>query len=175
MIDSKKHFRCLESMYQAAPLNDFYSPIMAISDGAADISIDIDKKFFHAGQAVHGSVYFKMLDDAAFFAANSLEPDVFVLTTSFTTYLTKPISSGKMRAVGKVVNKNRSQFIAEAVVYNAKDQEIGRGNGIFVRSKVKLVDVDGTRDVTKVTYSTHLPIRSDSAQENAYLFELIGY
>ena len=142
-MQGNDHFRRLENMYQAAPLNDYYSPTMTISEGSAEIIMDVDKKFFHAGQAVHGSVYFKMLDDAAFFAANSLETEVFVLTTSFTTYLTKPISSGKMRAVGKVVNKNRSQFIAEAIVYNAKDQEIGRGNGIFVRSKVNLIDADG--------------------------------
>lgn len=142
-MQSNNHFQRLESMYQAAPLNDYYSPIMKVGEGSAEITMNVDKKFFHAGQAVHGSVYFKMLDDAAFFAANSLETEVFVLTTSFTTYLTKPISSGKMRAVGKVVNKNRSQFITEAVVYNAKDQEIGRGNGIFVRSKVKLIDVEG--------------------------------
>ncbi len=148
-MDYEGHYRRLENMYQAAPLNDYYLPIMTVSDGSAEISIDIDKKFFHAGQAVHGSVYFKMLDDAAFFAANSLESDFFVLTTSFTTYLTKPISSGKMKAVGKVVNRNRSQFIAEAIVYNAKDQEIGRGNGIFVRSKVRLLDVDGYNQAIK--------------------------
>ena len=142
-MQSNNHFRCLENMYRAAPLNDYYLPTMTVSEGSAEISIDVDRKFFHAGQAVHGSVYFKMLDDAAFFAANSLETEVFVLTTSFTTYLTKPISNGKMHAVGKVVNKNRSQFIAEAVVYNDKAQEIGRGNGIFVRSKIKLIDVDG--------------------------------
>ena len=138
-----EHYRRLESMYQAAPLNDYYNPVMSISDGNAEIAIDIDKKYFHAGQAVHGSVYFKMLDDAAFFAANSLETEFFVLTTSFTTYLTKPISSGSMKAIGKVVNKNRTQFIAESVVYNGKGQEIGRGNGIFVRSRNKLMDVEG--------------------------------
>jgi len=142
-MESNNHYQRLENMYQAAPLNDYYSPTMTVGEGSAEITIDVEKKFFHAGQAVHGSVYFKMLDDAAFFATNSLETEVFVLTTSFTTYLTKPISSGKMRAVGKVVNKNRSQFIAEAVVYNDKGEEIGRGNGIFVRSKINLVDVDG--------------------------------
>lgn len=138
-----EHYQRLQSMYQAAPLNDFYSPTMTVSEGGAEISIELNPKYFHAGQAVHGSVYFKMLDDAAFFAANSLEPDYFVLTTSFTTYLTRPISTGTMKAVGKVVNKNRTQFIAEAVVYNSKEQEVGRGNGIFVRSKSKLMDVDG--------------------------------
>jgi len=145
-MDNKQHFRCLENMYQAAPINEFFMPSMIVSDSAAEISMKIDPRFFHAGQAVHGSVYFKMLDDAAFFAANSLEQEVFVLTTSFTTYLTKPISSGSMRAIGKVVNKNRSQFIAESVIFNSKDEEIGRGNGIFVRSKVKLIDVVGYKE-----------------------------
>ena len=142
-MDQIEHFKRLENMYQAAPLYEFYSPVMTVSKGQAEISIELDPKFFHAGQAVHGSVYFKMLDDAAFFAANSLEQDFFVLTTSFTTYLTKPISNGSMKAVGKIANYNRSQFIAEAVVYNSRDQEIGRGNGIFVRSNKKLMDVAG--------------------------------
>ncbi len=145
-MDQLEHFKRLENMYQAAPLNDFYLPVMKVSEGHAEISMDLNPKMFHAGQAVHGSVYFKMLDDAAFFAANSLEPEFFVLTTSFTTYLTKPISSGTMKAVGKIANYNRTQFIAEAVVYNSRNQEVGRGNGIFVRSNKKLMDVAGYKD-----------------------------
>ncbi len=145
-MDPLEHFKRLENMYQAAPLNDFYSPVMTVSKGQAEISIELAPKLFHAGQAVHGSVYFKMLDDAAFFAASSLEPDFFVLTTSFTTYLTKPISKGTMKAVGKIANYNRTQFIAEAIVYNSREQEVGRGNGIFVRSNKKLMDVAGYQD-----------------------------
>jgi acyl-coenzyme A thioesterase PaaI-like protein len=79
-----------------------------------------------------------MLDDAAFFAANSLERDVFVLTTSFTTYLTRPVSSGRLRSVGRVVNRNKSQFIAESVLHDSEGNEIGRGSGVFVRSKIPL-------------------------------------
>lgn len=138
-----QHFRALEAMYQAAPINEFYKPTMTVSEGEAIIEIDVKKEFFHAAHAVHGSSYFKMLDDAAFFAANSLEAEVFVLTTSFTTYITRPISEGRMIAKGKVVNQNKSQFIAEAVVYDDKENEIGRGNGIFVRSKLRLVDAMG--------------------------------
>jgi len=149
-MEKNEHFHRLENMYQAAPLNDFYSPRMRVSEGTAEITIDLDSKYFHAGQAVHGSVYFKMLDDAAFFAANSLEAEFFVLTTSFTTYLTKPISTGVMKAVGRVVNKNRTQFISEAIVYNSRGQEVGRGNGIFVRSQSKLMDVDGYKDPINV-------------------------
>ena len=103
----------------------------------------MSEKLFHSAQAVHGSVYFKMLDDAAFFAASSLEKEVFVLTTSFTTYLTRPVSSGLLRSVGRVVNQNKSQLIAEAVVYDAQGNEVGRGSGIFVRGRVPLLEVPG--------------------------------
>lgn len=138
-----QHYAALESMYQAAPINTIYQPRMTVTEGAAVIEIDVKPELFHAAHAVHGSSYFKMLDDAAFFAANSLEPDVFVLTTSFTTYITRPISEGKMVAKGKVVNQNKSQFIAEAIVYDGSGIEIGRGNGIFVRSKMRLEDAMG--------------------------------
>ena len=140
---NRTHFTKLQQMYLSAPFNLLFEPTIVVSHGAAEICIEIKPDYHHAANAVHGSVYFKMLDDAAYFAANSLEINYFMLTTSFTTYLTKPVSSGQMRAVGKVVNQNRSQTIAEAVVYNNKDEEIGRGNGIFVRSNNQLINVQG--------------------------------
>lgn len=142
-MSDKSHFEKLESMYVAAPVNDIYAPLINVSKGEAVIEIELSDKYHHSAGAVHGSVYFKMLDDAAFFAANSLEKQFFVLTTSFTTYLTRPVVAGKMKAVGKVVNMNKSQFIAESIVYDARDREIGRGNGIFVRGKLPLVDAAG--------------------------------
>jgi len=142
-MTSQTHFSSLENMYQSAPTNDYYAPRIHINEHECVIEIDVQEKFFHAAGATHGSVYFKLLDDAAFFAANALETEYFVLTTSFTTYITRPVSSGIMRAVGKVVNKNKSQFIAEAVVYDSENREIARGNGIFVRSKMALNEVPG--------------------------------
>ncbi len=143
MMRSEEHYRRLECMYAAAPINNFYLPEITVSRGESIIEIDVTEKLHHAAGAVHGSVYFKMLDDAAFFASNSLEKKVFVLTTSFTTYLTRPVSEGKIKSVGKVVNKNRTQFIAESVVYDAKGHEIGRGNGVFIRSKQLLSEIKG--------------------------------
>ena len=136
------HFRSLENMYKAAPINDIYPPVINVREGEATITVKMKKDYEHAAGGVHGSVYFKLLDDAAFFAANSLEEEVFVLTTSFTTYITRPISGGHMRAEGKVVNKNRSQWIVESIVYDDQDREIGRGNGIMVRSKMALQDIE---------------------------------
>ena len=47
----------------------------------------------HTAGSLHGSAYFKLLDDSAFFAAQALEcgrseDAMFLLTTSFTTYIT---------------------------------------------------------------------------------------
>ncbi len=137
------HFVALEKMYLAGSINRFYHPRIDVSDSEATIEIEVSEKLFHAAGAVHGSVYFKVLDDAAFFAANSLEREVFVLTTAFTTYLTRPISSGTLRSIGRVVNRNKSQFIAEAVAYDSEGREVGRGTGIFVRGKARLRDVPG--------------------------------
>ncbi len=137
------HFKKLEKMYLAAPINEFYCPLIKITDSEATIEIEVTEKLFHSADAVHGSVYFKMLDDAAFFAANSLEREYFVLTTSFTTYLTRPITSGRIRSVGRVVNRNKSQFIVESVAYNSENKEIGRGNGIFVCGKLPLKKARG--------------------------------
>jgi len=130
-------------MYAAAPVNEIYRPVLTVSEGRAEIEIELSEQFHHSGGAVHGSVYFKMLDDAAFFAVSSLETEVFVLTTSFTTYITRPVSKGRMRATGRVVNRNRSQFIAEAVVLDEEGREIGRGSGIFVRGRGRLADAKG--------------------------------
>jgi len=145
-LSGEFHFRALENMYRAAPINDFFKPTLSVSKGAAKLIMHIDERFFHAAMAVHGSVYFKVLDDAAFFAANSLENEVFVLTTAFTTYLTRPVSEGELVCTGRVVNQNRTQFVAESVLLDHRGKEIGRGNGLFVRSQNLLDQVQGYRE-----------------------------
>jgi uncharacterized protein (TIGR00369 family) len=83
-------------------------------------------------------VYFKALDDAAFFAVNSLVDDVFILTVSFNLYLTRPISEGEMKATGRVIHRSRRLFVAESELIDAKGREIARGSGTFMRSTIPL-------------------------------------
>ncbi len=137
------HYRALENMYLAGPINEIYKPRISVAYEHAEIEIEVKEKLFHSAGAVHGSVYFKMLDDAAFFAANSIVSDCFVLTISFTTYLTRPVTSGRMKSIGRVVSRSRAQIIAESIVYNHKGKEVGRGSGIFVRSKFPLREALG--------------------------------
>jgi len=145
-MEAEEHYRRLERMYLAAPVNQLYAPTISISEGEAAVEIELSEKYHHSAGGVHGSIYFKMLDDAAFFAANSLEDTVFVLTTSFTTYLTRPVATGTMRSVGRVVNRNKSQFIVEAIVWDAEGRELGRGNGVMVRGKLPLKGALGYGD-----------------------------
>ena len=125
-------------MYASAPLNAHYRPSMHISDGRAEVTIPVRRELFHAANAVHGELYFKCLDDATFFAVNSLVDDVFVLTVSFNLYLTRPISEGEMRATGRVVYRSRQLFVAEAELMDQDGREIGRGSGTFMRSAIPL-------------------------------------
>lgn len=135
---NQDHYTKLENMMHRAPFMMWNKAKVSISKGEARITLPVREDFFHAAGAMHGALYFLALDNAAFFAANSLVEDVFVLTTSFTTYITRPVSEGTVYAIGKVVNRNRTQFIVESVMYDENDKEIARANGIFVRSKMVL-------------------------------------
>ena len=132
------HFIKLENMMHAAPFIKLTGAKVAVDHGQAEITLPVRKEFHHAAGALRGALYFLALDNAAFFAANSLVEDVFVLTTSFTTYITRPVSEGVVTAYGEVVNQNRTQFICASVLYNADDKEIARASGIFVRGKTPL-------------------------------------
>ncbi len=138
MTDQQKHFRALEKMYEALPVNAYYDPVMKVSNGAAELRLPVKTKYFHAANSVHGSIYFKALDDACFFAANSLMPEHFALTANFNIYLTGLISEGEMIARGRVVKQTGSTFICEATLTDSHNEEIARGSGTFVRSKLRL-------------------------------------
>src|SRR5579863_8614293 len=140
------HFRKLEQMYLGAPINRLYLPTLRIGEGEAEISIPVAPTFFHAAGALHGSVYFKLLDDACFFAVSSLVEDVFVLTTSFTTYLTRPVTEGRLTARGRVVHAGKGLLLAEAVVTGADGKDVGRGNGAFAKSRIPLTAEIGYGD-----------------------------
>jgi len=137
-MPEKTHFQKLERMYASVPCNEYYQPRLSIRKGETELVIPVQKKFFHAAGATHGSVYFKALDDAAFFAVNSLVTDVFVLTVSFHIQLLRPIASGEMRAVGKAFFSSKNLFGGEALLFDSQNREIARGSGMFSRSKIAL-------------------------------------
>ena len=138
------HFRALEQLYAAAPINRFFPSTLAISGpGTSRIDCVIEPSVFHAGGAAHGTSYFKMLDDAAFYAANSLVSDRFLLTTAFNLFLTRPLRSGPVVAEGRWVSGRRRVLVAEARLIDAAGEEAARGTGTFMRSQIALAGLPG--------------------------------
>ena len=105
-IDAE-HYRKLERLYAYAPVTQWYGATIRVDDGTAEVEIPIRPEFHHAAHAVHGSVYFRALDDAAFFAANSRVSDAFVLTVSFSVHFLRPVKDGVLVARGRVVGGGR--------------------------------------------------------------------
>ena len=129
-------------MYHAAPINEYFAPKLRIPEaGVAELRLVIRPDFHHAAGAAHGVAYFKALDDATFFAANSLVEDVFVLTVSFNLYFTRPVSEGEVVARGRVVSRSKRLYVAEGVIEDARGREIARGSGTFMPSTMTLADL----------------------------------
>jgi len=107
------HYRKLENMYlKGAHINTelFETTTMIVWEESAVITLNVSPKYFHAAGAMHGSVYFKLLDDASFFSVQSLVEDVFVLTTTFNIHMLRPVNSGVIRSEGKC-SSNRKHFL----------------------------------------------------------------
>lgn len=140
------HWRALESLYAAAPVNRlFESRLEILEEGRSRIVFDVEERHFHAAGAAHGTIYFKMLDDAAFYAANTLVTDRFLLTTSMNLHFVRPIKAGRVVAEGQWVSGRRRVLVAEARLVDAGGEEIGRGTGTFMRSRIPLSGLPGYR------------------------------
>ena len=138
MLTPEEHHRLLERMYRSAPINRIYRPEIRVSDHAAEVALAVQPAFHHAAHALHGSVYFKCLDDAAFFAANSVVLDVFVLTVTFNVVLLRPVTAGRIVASGRLVHTSRSLQVAEAELRDERQVLVATGSGTFMRRTIAL-------------------------------------
>ncbi len=140
------HYRALEALYASAPVNALFPSRLEIAGrGRARLVFEVTEQSFHAAGAAHGTIYFKMLDDAAFYAANTLVSDRFLLTTSFNLHFTKPVRQGHVVAEGRWISGRRRVFVAESRLIDAEGDEIGRGTGTFMRSHIALSGLPGYR------------------------------
>jgi uncharacterized protein (TIGR00369 family) len=136
------HWRRLERMYHSAPVNDYFEPRLELTEGESRIVMPVKPSSFHAGGGLHGSVFFKMLDDACVFAVYSMEFEVFVPTTSFTIHFLGPVVAGVLEAEGKVAGRSGRIYVAEATL-RCDGNLVATGSGTFMRSRIPLSEVPG--------------------------------
>lgn len=138
------HHSALESLYRSAPINRaFPSELEIVEDGFARIRFEVTPDHYHAAGALHGTAYFKMLDDAAFYAVNSLVTDRFVLTTAFNLLFTKPLKAGPVIAEGRWISGRKRVFVGDARLIDQYGDEAARGTGTFMRSHIALSSLPG--------------------------------
>ena len=143
-MDWTAHYKKLENMYLSAPIQDFYKgTTICINKDMSTIAMEVRKDFFHAAQAMHGSVYFRLLDDAAYFAVSSGVKDVFIVTTSFNIQLYRPVVGGLIKAEGKVLSRGGQIYHAEASLTDAKGRLLAHGTGSFAKSRNQLEGTAG--------------------------------
>jgi uncharacterized protein (TIGR00369 family) len=145
------HYRKLEKLYLSANVQQLFSDSsIEVTHSKAEITLPVNPKYFHGAQAIHGATYFKLLDDAAYFAVASLVTDVFIVTSSFQINLLRPVNTGTLRAVGTVRSVGKNLYVAEATLYNERGKEVAFGTGQFMRTTQRWDRLPGWESRTQV-------------------------
>lgn len=139
------HFQKLAHMYETAPINQLIRSRIEVGEGTAVVRIDVEPTLFHAAGSLHGSMYFKGLDDAAFFAANSVVPEHFVLTAHFEVDLVAQVSGKLVVARGRLDERGERKLKASAELFDENERLVARGHGLFIVSRFSLAEVEGYR------------------------------
>lgn len=134
----EEHFTKLERMHLEANANRQYLPDIRIERGTCEVSIEVRDDFFHSGGAIHGSVYFKLLDDSSYFAAASLDSENHLLTSTYTINFLRPVTRGRLKAHGTVVYRSPRMTVAESKAFDYKDRLVATGSGTYMSSKLRL-------------------------------------
>ena len=128
------HLDKLERMYLAAPGNRSGEAGVRLSEGAAEIAVPIREQDRCPRGSVHGAVQFKLMDDAAALAVNTLIDKTLVQTRSFDVCFTRPVAGGKLTARSRLLTVTGEQYYAESVLTDAEGLEVARGVGVYVES-----------------------------------------
>ncbi|MEM7336073.1 MAG: PaaI family thioesterase [Chloroflexota bacterium] len=127
-----EYFQKLEQLYYRNPINEFYDTTIKIEAGKAQIVTQVRPDLLHGGGMLHGSVYFKALDDACTFAAATLKENEIPVTASFNIHFLRPISKGSFTAVGRVLHQSRRLIVTEAEAFDENGRKLAYGSGSFM-------------------------------------------
>jgi uncharacterized protein (TIGR00369 family) len=145
-MNSENHYRALINMYHAAPMTKLFPPEIKIEQGKATISLMVKEDYFHVAQGLHGSVYFKLLDDASAFAAYSITQMFFAYTANFNINFTAPVTHGKITAVGELVKHEGKKLYTKSRLFNEEGLEVANAKGLFIQSSKIFIDIPSYKE-----------------------------
>ena len=128
------YYQRLEQLYYKNPCNAHYDLSMKVGTGTAAVTLTVRPDLLHGGGVLHGSVYFKALDDAATFAAASLKENEIHVTASFNIHFLRPISEGSFTATANVIHQSRRIVLVEAEALDENGRKLAYGSGSFMKA-----------------------------------------
>lgn len=141
---SNRHFEGLIRMFHSAPIQELLEgAVISLEEGKATYQLQIKEEYFHAADALHGAIYFKLLDDSAYFAAATLEQEYFLLTKSYQINFKRPVQEDVLTAKGEVLSVSEKEIISKSTIYNSAGRVVADGQGIFVKSRKLLKEQSG--------------------------------
>ena len=141
-----EHFRRLTRMYHSARINHSIPSCMTITADRVEVHMRVTTDYWHSAHAMHGSMYFKGLDDAAFFAANAVVEDAFVLTARFEVELLGMVTCESVKAIGTIDRREGRKIWARSELFDDTNTLVARGQGLFIVSDVPLTEAVGYAD-----------------------------
>ena len=146
-MEAAEHYRRLERLYHKAKIQDlFRGSSIRVSHSKAELILPVSTNYYHGANAVHGAVYFKLMDDAAYFAVASVVQDVFIVTSSFQLNLLRPVTGGILKAVGTIRSVGKNMIVGESTLYNDRGKEVAFGTGQFMKTYQPLDNLEGYSD-----------------------------
>jgi uncharacterized protein (TIGR00369 family) len=140
MGTSNSHCQKLAAMYNQMPFNKDLEPQMSfITLGECKVEAAVNPLFFHGGGIIHGSIIFRLLDDACTFAAWSYVEDKLCVTKNLHIHYQSPINEGTMQAYGKVleISQTANEITVEGVMMN-QEKEVARCTAVIARMSAKV-------------------------------------
>ena len=127
------HQQALLHMFHQAPVNKFFQHItLRFELDQAVVELPILPEYMHAGGSLHGALYMKLLDDAAYFSAALLESSRFLLTAGFALDFYRPVHGGVLTATGKVKGQEGKSILSASTLTDEDGNLVARGHGRFV-------------------------------------------
>ena len=144
MTMDNTHLKKLENLFLSANIQQLFPGIhIEISTEATTINWPVAESHFHGGNALHGASYFKLLDDAAYFAAAAKHDTHFLVTATYSIKFLKPIHSGLITATGIVTHSSGKRCSSESRLYNEQGELLAEGSGIFVPTTTLWTSLSG--------------------------------
>jgi uncharacterized protein (TIGR00369 family) len=113
------------------PLHEFMgfdaSKVTITEQGCAEIRIPITEKLLNASGAVHGGVYYFLVELGASVAFSSAHEDTFYVTSDINVSVLRPAFTGTLITRANLIKSGKRLAFVETKIYDEQDQMLAIG------------------------------------------------